>query len=205
MLIEQKIDLKKSVLLNGIDKEVARASYQNFRDPSNDLLNALKERYGYFVVRLALQLNNARYKRKQRVSNRIGSYILIGHCVFLTFTFTDEVLAATNEETRRAYVRRYLKRYCYAYVANIDYGGEKGREHYHALAVGDKLDFRSWHKYGAIKCERVRSSSDDMERTCKYVAKLSNHALKVDGVAPRLIYSRTDRKAYRDFLNDPPF
>lgn len=205
MLNYFRTDYKKAVLNSGIDKEVAKAHYHDFAYGSTDSINALREVYGSFVVDIALQLNNARYKRKQRVEDRIGSYISIGHCVFLTLTFKDDVLKSTTSETRRKYVRRFLKKYCPAYVANIDFGGRNGREHYHALVVGDNLVYKEWHKYGAIKGEKVRNTDGDIERTCKYVAKLSNHALKVDGCAPRLIYSRSDKKAYKAFWEDPPF
>jgi len=198
-------EYKKAILESGIDKEVARASYQNFLDPYKDAISPLIAVYGDFVVRLALSLNSARYKRKQRVSERIGSYIRIGHCVFLTLTFNNETLSNTSVETRRKYVRRFLKKNCVAYVANIDFGGKNGREHYHALVVGDKIDYREWQKNGAVHGERVRSTNNDVERTCKYVAKLSNHALKTDGKAPRLIYSRSDKKAYREFWENEPF
>ena len=200
-----KTEIKKAVLEDGIDREVARAHYQDYANASTTSLDALRKAYGSFVVDMALQLNNARYKRKQRVEDRIGSYISIGHCVFLTLTFKDDVFKSTTPETRRQYVRKFLKRFCCAYVANIDFGGKKGREHYHAIVVGDNLDYSEWHKYGAIKGEKIRNTDGDIERTCKYVAKLSNHALKVDGCAPRLIYSRSDKKAYKAFWEDPPF
>lgn len=185
-------DIAKSAVLNsGLDKEISKASFEDFRNGGTSNLEEYIATYGYDLVEVALRLNQAKYKRKQRVQNRIEWYIATGEVVFLTLTFNPETLANTSVETRRTYVRKYLKRNASEYVANIDFGGKNGREHYHALAVmqGD-FDYKEWHKYGAIKGEKVRTKKDDIERTCKYVAKLSNHAMKVDGKAPRLIYSR---------------
>lgn len=195
---ETKRKYKEAILTCEIDKEVAKASYRNFVDRDYKAIEALRSVYGYLVVSIALQLNYARYKRKQRVSERIGKYIIEGECVFLTLTFKDEVFAKTSEKTRRRYVSRYLRQYCPHYVANIDFGGKKGREHYHAIVVGANLDYSAWHKFGAIKGEKVRSSCTDLERTCKYVVKLTNHAMKdLHGVAPRLLYSRKESPALK--------
>lgn len=182
---------KSAVLNSGIDRETSKACFSDFRNGGTANLEGLIALYGYDLVETALRLNQAKWKRKRRVQNRIEWFIASGEVVFLTLTFNDETLAKTSTETRRTYVRKYLKRYASEYVANIDFGGQNGREHYHALAVmqGD-FDYKEWHKYGAIKGEKVRTKESDIERTCKYVAKLSNHAMKVDGKAPRLIYSR---------------
>jgi len=204
MLSYEKIEARKAILTCGIDREVAKASYQNYSNPSQDHLKPLRERYGDFVVDISISLNRSRYARKRRIADRVGGYISAGVCVFLTLTFTDEVLSKTSIETRRTYVRKFLKENCDAYVANIDFGGKKGREHYHALAFTDFVNLKGW-KYGNIDAEKVKAGKDDLERTCKYVAKLSNHALKVDGKAPRLIYSRSNRKEKEAFWEDPPF
>jgi len=156
---------------------------------SFDAYNALVERYGVEVVRIAEQLNYARYKRKERVTNRIGKYIRAGDCFFLTLTFTDDVLSKTSVETRRKYVRRYLKSLTPCYVGNIDFGKTTEREHYHALVVCAEV-VETW-KYGFIGIRKLPPTDSDMEAVCRYVAKLSNHAMKEnDGVAPRIIYSR---------------
>ena len=182
---------KSAVLNSGLDKEISKAHFEDFRNGDNSSIEEYIATYGYDLVEVALRLNQAKFKRKQRVQNRIEWFIATGEVVFLTLTFNPETLASTSAETRRTYVRKYLKRYASEYVANIDFGGKKGREHYHALAVmKEDFDYKKWHKYGAILGEKVRTKKDDIERTCKYVAKLSNHAMKVDGKAPRLIYSR---------------
>lgn len=183
--------LKVGILVSGFDKRVDRARRDVFRTGSCAPLANLAHNFGEEMVSVAMALNSAKRKRKIRVFDRIGELIKTGHCLFLTLTFKNEVLASTSEETRRKYVRRYLKAQGDVYVANIDFGGERGREHYHAVIAVDQVDLKAWHKYGAIKALRVPPSGTDAERVTKYVAKLSNHALKLTcGVAPRLIYSR---------------
>lgn len=114
--------------------------------------------------------------------------------LFLTLTFTDSTLNSTNSLTRRKYVTRFLKENCIEYVSNIDFGGKKGREHYHALVlVNGKLDYKKW-KYGALNGKKVACSDTDIERTSRYVSKLSNHAIKETTKQSRLIYSRNNKR-----------
>lgn len=183
--------LKAVVLETSLCKEVAKACRQNFVYGDSSRLKELYAIHGEEPVHVARLLNQSRYKRKQRVSQKIKSVVEIGACLFLTLTFSDETLKQTSAKTRRIYVSRYLKEQSAIYVANVDYGGENGREHYHALILANNVNYEPWHKYGAIKGERVRTSEDDVTRVSKYVAKLSSHAMKVnDGFAPRMIYSR---------------
>ena len=118
--------------------------------------------------------------------------LLNGSCIFLTLTFNDDTLRNTTEKQRRVAVSRYLKQYGCMYVANIDYGSKNKREHYHALINCDKVDFKSWRKYGNINAKRVRNKDieSDKNKLSKYIAKLSNHAIKETTKRSCLIYSR---------------
>lgn len=197
---ESRQRLKVAVLETGLDKEVRKARLKSFRQNDNSLLEALKDIHGEIPVKVADSLNNARIKRKQRVTERVATLAQYGYLLFVTLTFTDDTLKKTSELTRRRYVSRYLKSQSPLYVANIDYGGKNGREHYHALVLAEKIDFKPWHSLGAIQLEKVKASPDDSEKVAKYVSKLSNHAMKVNnGIAPRLIYSH-ERKAMKDFF-----
>lgn len=131
----------------------------------------------------------SKHKKVSRLKKRVMSFLDKGNCIFLTLTFTDNVLATTSDETRRVYVRRFLKEYCHEYVANIDFGKINGREHYHAIVRADNIDNTTW-LYGSINFKRVPNCKDDIERLSKYVAKISNHALKVTNKRQCLIYSR---------------
>lgn len=199
-------EFKRKVLENRLDRQVARDKRLSYKESFRWLeINEYGEMdfvminniYGEFMkeckkkpeLDCALRLNESKYRKAKRVRSKIEDLVLTGQAIFITLTFTDSTLAKTTEITRRRYVARYLKENCSNYVANIDYGGKKGREHYHALVSND-IDLTKWHKLGAIQVERVKTSDTDAKRVALYVSKLTNHALKLHEVAPRLIYSR---------------
>lgn len=124
--------------------------------------------------------------KARKVKEKITNIVMNHNAVFLTLTFTDEVLVKTSEKTRRKYVSRYLKECSDEYVGNIDFSPEIGREHYHAV-VSKRVDTSKW-VYGFAKAEQIRAHDRDLCRLSKYITKLTAHALKVD--ATRLIYSR---------------
>lgn len=136
----------------------------------------------------ARRINNASYRRVQRLKRRIASMLKNGECLFLTLTFTDEVLRKTTEDTRRQAVRRYLKSFGFPYVANIDYGKKNGREHYHAVIQTEHVDYSAY-TYGAINGEKIHSA-EDYVKLSKYVAKLTNHAIKQTNKRQVIIYSK---------------
>lgn len=136
----------------------------------------------------ARRINHASRSRVQRLKKRIASMLKNGECLFLTLTFTDEVLAKTTEDTRRQFVRRYLKSFGVPYVANIDYGKKNGREHYHAVIQTPHVDYSAY-TYGAINGEKIHSV-DDYVKLSKYVAKLTNHAIKQTNKRQVIIYSK---------------
>ena len=179
--------------------------------------------------RYARALNASRWKKSERVANRIADYLRSfgGFVFFMTFTFTDKALSRTSEDTRRQYVRKTLKKFFKGYLANVDYGTDKGREHYHAVGflpcynnadkikgplAGDlaKSYWEETLKLGFADAEPVRNRADSPIKLGKYVAKLTNHALKKHIKQPRLIFSRGLSKVYSgssvpDFLTDPDF
>lgn len=159
----------------------------------------------------AKKINNARYKRVLRLKLRIAA--ILTHCerpCFLTLTFSDETLERTSADTRRRYVRRYLAFYGVPYVANIDFGAKNGREHYHAV-IGCPVDLDFWNaKCGFALSECItpnrwktvpkkyanlspaeqseRMHYDTLVRLSKYVAKLTNHAIKETTKRSAVIY-----------------
>lgn len=135
----------------------------------------------------AQRINYASYKRVKRLKDKIAK-MLESPCIFLTFTFNDKTLQNTSAKTRRRIVRGFLSEYNTDYVANIDFGSENGREHYHALIKSDNVDY-SKYTYGAINGERVRSASDSV-KLAKYISKLTNHAIKDTAKGSRMIYNR---------------
>lgn len=140
----------------------------------------------------AYKINEAYWRRLRRLRQRVEEMLLSGPCLFLTLTFTDDTLQSTTEKQRRVSVSRYLKQFNCKYVANIDFGAENHREHYHAVIQCKKIDTTSWHKFGAIYIEKVRSNGIEKngKRLSKYVCKLSNHAIKETTRRCSLLYSR---------------
>ena len=159
-------------------------------DQKNKMIKKFNNNYKKIIKNAwekATLLNHARYKRKQRIKNKIEKLVLEGNATFITLTFNDDILSSTSEITRRRYIARWCKENSDYYVANIDYGEERHREHYHAvLRVGS---YSHW-KYGYSKVKIVRSKDKDVNKISKYVSKLTNHAIKKSGKLKRIIYSK---------------
>lgn len=130
----------------------------------------------------------SRYKTlKKRILYMIGFV----DCSFITLTFTDEVLNKTNSDTRKRYVKAFLKSISDMYIANVDFGAQNGREHYHAIVEGvNKRDFSmdKW-IYGFYNCKCIYRGKNSGVKLTKYLMKLTNHAIK-DTTTKKIIYSR---------------
>jgi hypothetical protein len=183
---------KAFALSTGIDKAQRKLSKSLFKSKLDildhiELTKQFDDKYGYLSYKLGYSLNQSRYKRKQRVQERIKSYVLSG-AYFLTLTFTNEVLNSTSEDTRRQYVRRWLKSFSNNYIANIDYGDKTEREHYHCV-IQQHDQITTW-QYGFMNKKIIRTENNSLERISKYISKLTNHSLKNSGKLKRIIYSK---------------
>lgn len=156
----------------------AEALYKSYHDTA----------IGSVLWHEAEKVRQANQKRVKRLKQRITYMLENGSCQFLTLTFTDDVLAKTSEDTRRQYVRRFLSSFSNEFVANIDFGKENGREHYHALIMTDKrIKYTDW-KCG--NCDGQRVYNNNTTAMAKYISKLTNHAIKETTKQCRIIYSR---------------
>ena len=208
---EQKQELKQIIIKNKLHREVGKLSLKDYRlfqmehngiyYPSlinysyQELENEIKEFInlnGYTTYKVATNVNHASYKRTARLKERIREAVASGSAWFITITFSPETLENTNEQTRRKYVSRWLKSLTPFYVANIDYGKEKGREHYHAVITSDERPPKSW-SYGFIDILKVKTTENDTKRISKYISKLTNHAIKNTTKSKRIIYSRQSK------------
>lgn len=132
-------------------------------------------------------------KKKSRLKKKI-ELIIREYSYFLTLTFKSSVLESTNEETRKTYVKEFLKQYSNYYIANVDYGLENEREHYHAIIRAPQGTFlfkddKSF-PYGYLKALKISTSEADIERLSRYINKLANHSLKATNKSHCVIYSR---------------
>ena len=198
-------ELKAEVLKLGLDvteREVSKAMFFS-NNPQYNVMTPINwstaaEIFNYYhcnfpdLWKEAQRLNHSRYQRIRRLKNFIFGLILNYKCVFLTFKFSNEALISTSEQTRKTYVTRFLKSYNAPFVANKDFGDLHGREHYHAVLGVNKVDFSSW-KLGNLDAERVRDTKNSSEKLAKYVAKLTNHAIKETAKRSSLIYSRSEK------------
>lgn len=208
-------ELKAKVIENGCCKFARKYSLSlwkleqtNEETSEKDLAKILNHinRYGEELtnyseeeLKEAEKVNCASYKRTKRLKDRIDYILQNKDAKFLTLTFTDEILESTTSETRRRYITRFLKSQCSLYVANIDFGGKNGREHYHAVVIplNAKIDGKDYReKCGSIDFKNVwhKSNEETMEnsskRLSKYVNKLTNHAIKETTKQNRIIYSK---------------
>lgn len=135
------------------------------------------------------RISHAHCKRVIHIRKRITDMVLNSDCVFLTFTFTDDKMLSTSSETRKDKVKRFLISLECPYVANIDFGKKNHREHYHALVAIDKVNYRLW-RYGALNGIKIRNNTEDMERLSRYIAKLTNHAIKETTKRSVIMFSR---------------
>lgn len=137
-------------------------------------------------VDCSYRLIESGYRKYSRARKHIEDIVKSGNAIFITLTFTDDVISKTSALTRRRYVSRYLSSQCDCYVANVDFSPKKHREHYHAV-VDKRVDMSKW-LYGFVWTEVVRTQDQDCKRVARYVAKLTSHAFKID--CSRLLYSR---------------
>lgn len=145
----------------------------------------------HVIFKECLRILHANNCRRERLQTRITD-MLESDCLFLTLTFRDESFAKTTVKQRRVAVSRFLKSHNCKYVANIDFGADENcthREHYHALVQCSKIDSSKWfEKYGVAYAEHVKKRNS--AKLSKYIAKLTNHAIKETTKRAALIYSR---------------
>lgn len=203
-------DLRRSIRLLAIDTKLTDElnAYKRklYLDNPTISWHSMKERtFDYFLdlgyplkaITEAWKLCESNYSRRTRCIDKTNSIVVSNDNVYFgTLTFNNDTLDKTNTNTRRKYVARYLKSISDNYIANIDFGDKEKnpqsneREHYHCLIACAQPPF-SW-QYGFCKFEKVGNTDTDNLKVAKYVAKLTNHAMKVErtGKARRLIYSR---------------
>lgn len=206
VIIECELDAKLRSLSRNVFKEYGKESIAEL-DLAIDIYQQFKVDVGKEVFRVIENLNRAFYRRRKKCKERIEYMITTGNCIFLTFTFTDDVLQRTLFDSRRQAVRRFCSQYNCLYVGNIDFGvkdeyidklgvSRKGthREHYHVVMQAEEVDYKAW-KLGALNGIKVRKV-EDSQAIATYITKLTNHAVKSstmnceDLFKNRVIYSK---------------
>lgn len=145
------------------------------------------------LLHIASALNKSKYEKKKRLKEFICA-LLLKPCIFITINFNDKHLNNTTKETRRQEIRRYLNAFGVPYCANIDFGKENEREHYHgiiqldSIPTGDQCEWVQKNR-GCIYAKKVRSEND-FKKLAEYILKFVNHATKDTTRGNSVIYSR---------------
>lgn len=195
-------ELKAKVISNGLTKVVTRVKKNEYRievgkpvvdmetyiEDMNTLIGLVRSETGRNEIAEAERVNHAFAIRVSRLKSRIKKMVMGGNCIFLTLTFRDDVLDNTSSQTRHDYIKRFLNSLGCKYVANIDYGSQNEREHYHAIVQCDEVDPKSY-SLGAINFKRVKATSDS-GKLANYISKLTNHAIKSSTRGCNIMYSR---------------
>ena len=190
-LVQKRLSKQTYKAYKNIDFNKEKLSQVDYTE-YNEMIELNKKFADFFGDdwNIAMRLNHNEYKRVRRLKEKMLQSVLSNNALFLTLTFNSDTIARTTIPTRRRYVARYLKSQSAFYIANIDFGARNGREHYHAVVVGQSIDYKAWHSLGAIKGLKIAPTRNDTTRVSKYVAKLTNHAIKETTKQFRLIYSR---------------
>lgn len=65
-------------------------------------------------------------RKRQRVIKKIAEIIKNNDALFLTLSFNDATMETTSAETRKRYIKEFLRNETAIYIANVDYGKRKG-------------------------------------------------------------------------------
>lgn len=216
MLLARKIELFESGLPSIIRKcnLTEYKIYKNIPLSKNDFsvntARQIREQIPLEDLKDCQRLIYSNYGKTKRIRKRIETifFQLKFHkdlaVYFLTLTFNDKTLQKTNEDTRHQKIFRTLKNLpgVIDYVANIDYGSENEREHYHGIIlVNQEFNFRKtkqknlykmslpcWDKNGFSDLREVKILNE--KALSKYINKFTNHAKKDTTKEKRVIYCK---------------
>lgn len=197
-----KYKFQSDILDNNIPSLIKTQQKREYEFVKRDLLvdfnmrDYLAEQFGCCKLLEAYRMNENYKKRIQRLKSKITEIFYLSessNVYFLTFTFTDDTLNNTNDDSRRQFVRRWLNDNTSNFVANIDFGEQNGREHYHALVNADYINTSSWLKHGAMSFELVKVNIKSIDKMAKYINKFLNHAIKETTKRQHIIYKRVKR------------
>lgn len=163
------------------------------------------------VYTILKNISSADYQRLKRLSLCIKKMFRKANknnlkVRFLTFTISPEALEKYKLSYFRKSVCDYLSKNYEEYIANIDYGKENERVHFHALVlenhkVDKEIFLKFTNKFGYVKNKPVKTDLEDRRRLSKYILKLTNHAVKNTTKQNRVIYCRNyQKKELRNYL-----
>lgn len=196
------IDNFNNDLLLSLVKSIRKSCYSEYMKTVNGVdipctmeystaqatLNCLVHMYGQDTIDKLFKRAHADSNIISRLRSRIELMLNLGDCIFLTFTFTDRSLAVYSTDYLRLCVKRFLNVYSSLYIANVDYGKENGRIHFHAVVLASHVHLKSW-KFGALNAQRIHTTEDSL-CLARYIGKLANHSVKESTRRESIMYSR---------------
>ena len=133
-------------------------------------------------------LNKSYKKRNVRLKKRLEKILQQEYAYFITFT----IAPAHYNYSYETYLRKIKEalKYASSWLLNSDYGNEKNRLHFHAVAAfSSQLDYNTInevYKYGAVNFRPIHAKNEKALR--EYLLKTLNHATKQ--TAGKIHYSR---------------
>lgn len=198
--------MKNQLIVDGTYKlflECKKNLYLNRIDSNHNLEYYLPTLKDIEVVKECFKIYNANKQRKKNNWNEICKWAFAiskivsfkdFKIVFGTLTFKDKVLKNTSQRTRARYVTQFLNKETFHYIANIDFGSKKNREHYHFLAlIKENMNMKNW-KHGSNKVQVVPFTKKDIKSTKNYLLKLNNHSYKESTKQKRILRDRNPNK-----------
>lgn len=197
---------KNDIINNGVYKDFlqVRKQIRNSGYKNESKISAYEGVFDKETTKNCMQIYNAEKARKRYGQNILLKWIYAIDfltkeeleyfkdlkIIFGTLTFKDKVLDKTSKKTRRRYVSRFLNESTSEYLANIDYGKENEREHYHFLAVvKGSISKNSW-EYGWDYYQNVNIDLKSIKRAKNYILKLNRHSYKESTHQDRILKSR---------------
>lgn len=193
---QEIISLSSDKVLYRLISTINNAWNKGLNDVADDFLCVLDKLYPdefdeavkvHRYVNALHSWNVSRRAKKKRLHHKLVKMSVEGSLSFVTLTFNPETLEMSSFHQRKDLVKECLDSYCQDWVANIDFGEKKGREHYHAFCLNLNPSFIAvWNEAaGFCKLEPVCEVSS---RLCEYIDKLCNHALKESVGFHQLMY-----------------
>lgn len=175
-------------LYNSITSSMFRVAYDGFvfedyvvlnlyTASKLNLLYSTKYKRIWAIIKKIVSANQQkRFRVRKKILNLFSNAIYPVY--FGTMTFTDYYLDNLSSKTRRVYVGRFIKSISDDYLANIDFGDLKHREHFHCIfSCENKNLFSNWN-FGFVNVKQARFTKKDLSRMSKYLVKLFNHFTK---------------------------
>lgn len=199
-----EVQSKNDLITNGTYKQFLQCRKELFEGGFDSHMKSLYEIYfDQETIEECFKIYNANRQRKKNGWYEICKWAFAienitsfknFQIVFGTLTFRDEVLSKTCERTRARYVTQFLNKQSFHYLANIDFGTQNDREHYHFIAmIEKKMDMKEW-KYGGNKIKLVPLNKDDILSIRSYLLKLNNHSYKESTRQRRILKDRNPNK-----------